>query len=56
MNILNNRMKKSKIFFLKPHTALTPFVSCGVIEISCCWHEIVNRKSLVCSEKQAIIE
>ena len=22
-----------------PHTALTPFVSCGFIEISCRWHE-----------------
>ncbi len=30
-------MKKSKIFFLKPHPALTLFVSCGVIRISCRW-------------------
>ena len=29
-----------------PQTALTPFVSCGVIEISCRWHE---------AQKEAIV-
>lgn len=31
-----------------PHTALTPFVSCGVTEMLCRWH-IVLGCSLFCS-------
>ena len=38
----------------QPHTAAIAL--CGVIEISCRWHEVVNRKSLVYSEKQVVIE
>ena len=37
--------------FSNPTLRSTSFRFRGVIEISCLWHEVVNRKSLVCSER-----